>query len=83
MFADDTKINSVHVIKSFDDSPRLQRDIDRLIQCLVALVQCYRFKCKVMQIGLSLSASYTMRDCASNVPTDLKLVYEEKDFGIW
>ena len=36
-----------------------------------------------MQIGSSLPASYTMRDCASDVPTDLELVYEEKDLGVW
>ena len=40
-------------------------------------------KCKVMQIGNSLPASYTMYDGTTNVSTDLELVNEEKDLGVW
>ena len=82
MFADDTKIYSV--IKSFDDSLRLQHDIDTLMQwSRVWLLRFNAAKCKVMQLGTSPPALYTMRDCDSNVSAELEVVHEEKDLGVW
>ena len=40
-------------------------------------------KCKVMQFGNLIPVSYTMRDCTLNVSTDLEIVNEEKDLGVW
>ena len=82
MFADDTKIYSV--IKSFHDSLKLQHDINKLMQwSSVWLLRFNAAKCKVMQIGNSLPASYTMYNGTTNVSTDLELVNEEKDLGVW
>ena len=57
MFADDTKIYSV--IKSFRDSLKLQHDINKLMQwSSVWLLRFKAAKCKVIQIGNFLPASY-------------------------
>jgi len=37
-------------------------------------------KCKVMQLGSSLPASYTMRGCDPNTSAELEVVH---DLGIW
>ena len=82
MFADDTKIYLV--IKSFYDSLKLQHDINKLMQwSSVWLLRFNAAKCKVMQIDNSLPASYTMYDGTTNVSTDLELVNEELDLGVW
>ena len=58
MFADDTKIYSV--IKSFDDSLKLQHDIDRFMQWSSTwLLRFNAAKCKVMQFGNLIPVSYT------------------------
>ena len=36
-----------------------------------------------MQIGNSLPASYTMNNSTTNVSTELEIVNEEKDLGVW
>ena len=82
MYADDTKIYLV--IKSFHSSLKLQHDINNLMQwSSVWLLRFNAAKCKVMQIGNSLPASYTMIDDTTNVSTDLELVNKEKDLGVW
>ena len=60
MFADDTKIYSV--IKSFDDTLRLQDDIDRLMKwSSIWLLRFNAAKCKIMQLGNSILTTYTTR----------------------
>ena len=82
MFADDTKIYSV--IKSFNDSLKLQRDIDYLMQWSSTwLLRFNTTKCKLMQINNSNPVSYTMVDSTTNLPVEFNVVQEEKDLGIW
>jgi len=82
MFADDTKNYSV--IKSFDDTLRLQDGIDRLMKwSSIWLLRFNAAKCQIMQFGNSILTTYTMRDPSLNVSTTLDVVTEEKDLGVW
>ena len=40
-------------------------------------------KCRVMQFGNSLPVSYAMEDCTTSISTDLEIVNEEKNLGVW
>ena len=82
MFADDTKIYSV--IKNFDNSLRLQYDLDQLSQwSRIWLLRFNAAKCKIMRIGSSVPVTCTMEDSLTGLPTSLETVDEEKDLGIW
>ena len=40
-------------------------------------------KRKILQFGNSLPVSLYYNDCTTNVSTDLEIVNEEKDLGVW
>jgi len=72
MFAKDTKI--YFVIRNFDDCLRLQSDLSQLSQwSTVWLLHFNAAKCKVMRIGYSPAAVYTL----TNTFTNSSVVVEE------
>jgi len=77
MFADDTK-------KNFDDNLRLQKDMDCLMQWShIWVLKFNAAKCKLLKIGNSHPYPCFMLDGPASQPVEIKLVNEEKDWGIW
>jgi len=70
MFADDTKIYSV--IKNFDNSLRLQYDLDQLSQW--SRIWLLHFNAAKCRIGSSVPVTYTMEDSYTSLPTSLETV---------
>ena len=82
LFADDTKIFSI--IKNKSDQDKLQCDLSSLCDwCVKWLLSFNIDKCKLLQLGKSLPAVYTLLDQESHQYLPITQVSEEKDLGVW
>ena len=82
MFADDTKIWCVPVIKQVEDNLLLQKDLDSMAEWSEEwLLRFNPEKCKVMHIGHSIKTQYYMKD--NGINRRLMETDEERDLGIF
>ena len=80
LFANDAKI--WNVIRSDADNHSLQEDLDSLSKWSDKwLMRLNSDKCKVMHVGHSPCAAYSLNDEAGNRVT-IKQINEEKDLGV-